>query len=185
METRDAWVNRFQEAFHAIEKRLSEVLGAAGCREGWLQGELYRFFRKTDDGFRVNEYRLSGRQKADLYGSRPTEMIAEIKIYGTSSYLRKNIDGTSDISAFLPNTEGKRIDVRRADLDRVNLKEGSLLKDLLRLRSVEAQLQKYMILVIHKNGHKDKFGRAITAIRLTKEEWTFEFKDFILRIWRV
>lgn len=74
------WRGFLVETIGSISEPLSIVLNASGCREGWLQGELYRAGRKH--GLCVNEYPLGGQKKADLScGERP-DMLGEIKIVG-------------------------------------------------------------------------------------------------------
>jgi len=72
------WMNFFTETIEAIHERLSIVLTASGCREGWLQGELFSAGRKYD--LRVNEHKLEDRQTADLSCGPGPSMLAEIKI---------------------------------------------------------------------------------------------------------
>ncbi|MCI0365518.1 MAG: hypothetical protein L0219_16770 [Phycisphaerales bacterium] len=71
------WLAFFADAIAAVQDPLAVVLRATGCREGWLQGELFRAGR--EHGLRVNDYKLGNGKKADL--SAPA-MIAEIKIVG-------------------------------------------------------------------------------------------------------
>jgi hypothetical protein len=91
------WLKFFETTIKAIREPLSVVITASGCREGWLQGELFRAGRRYD--LRVNEHRLPERQTADVScGDRP-DMLAEIKIVG---------------AGFLPKMEGYiERDVRR------------------------------------------------------------------------
>ena len=177
------WIGLFEQVFDSISEPLSVVLNATGCREGWLQGEFYRHLIEQDKDFRVNEYKIAPRAKADLYGEKPSRMVAEIKVYGVWNYYQKNIDGHSNIDMYLPIDKGQRIDVTEEHINRA--KPGSLLNDLIRLRKIQEDLERYVILVIHKNEHADKFGEAIQAIRLTQNEFTFEHRDFQVRIWKV
>lgn len=78
------WLTFFTETIAAIREPLSVVLTASGCREGWLQGELYRAGRDHD--LRVNEYSLGNRQTADVSCGDGPEMLAEIKIVGANYY---------------------------------------------------------------------------------------------------
>ena len=101
---------------------------AEGCREDWLQGEMFR--QSEDENFMVNSYKICDRGKAlDLHGVRPRTssslqaMVGEIKIIATS-FQNKNIAGRSNISEFI--NSDKTI-VTQSHLDSVNPKEGSLL----------------------------------------------------------
>jgi hypothetical protein len=93
-----SWPDRFLALFCEIASPLAVVLNAEGCREGWLQGEFYRHFRTPENGFRVNCSYCDSRTKHDLYCERPTEMAAELKVYGLSGYYTKNLCGQSNIS---------------------------------------------------------------------------------------
>ncbi len=177
------WIDLIEQVFDSIREPLSIVLNATGCREGWLQGEFYRHLIERDKDFRVNEYKIPPGGKADLNGKKPSPMVGEIKIYGVYGYQKKNIDGHSNIDMYLPIDKGHRIDVTEEHINRA--KSGSLLNDLIRLRKIQEDLERYMIVVIHKNEQVDKFGEAIQAIRLTQNEFTFEYPDFLVRIWKV
>jgi hypothetical protein len=78
------WMKFFVQTIDAIHEPLAVVLTASGCREGWLQGELYRAGRDYDLG--VNEYSLGSRQTADLSCGDDPDMLAEIKIVGADYY---------------------------------------------------------------------------------------------------
>jgi len=74
------WLRFFEDSIAVIHDQLAAILGASGCREGWLQGELFRAGHQYH--LRVNEYSLGYRQKTDLSCSAKPAMIAEIKIVG-------------------------------------------------------------------------------------------------------
>lgn len=78
------WLAFFVQAIEAVHEPLSVVLTASGCREGWLQGELFRAGRQYN--LRVNEYALGGRQTADISCGDGPEMLAEIKIVGADYF---------------------------------------------------------------------------------------------------
>jgi hypothetical protein len=80
------WLKFFVKTIGDIKNPLSVVLSASGCREGWLQGEIFRAGRKYD--LRVNEFRLGKRQTADISCGKGPSMLAEIKIVG-ANYLPK------------------------------------------------------------------------------------------------
>ena len=78
------WMKFFVQTVDAIHGPLAVVLNASGCREGWLQGELYRAGRDYD--LRVNAYSLGSRQTADLSCGDGPDMLAEIKIVGADYF---------------------------------------------------------------------------------------------------
>jgi hypothetical protein len=180
-----SWPESFQAFFREVASPLGVVLGAEGCREGWLHGEFYRHFRTPENGFRVNCSYCDSRAKHDLYCERPTEMAAEIKVYGLSEYYKKNLCGWSNISQFLPAASGARLVLSRAEIERLEPEAGSYLGDVLRLQRLPVALEKYMVLVLHKNGEPDAFGRAMSALQVSSEEFEWECEDFSIRVSRL
>ncbi|WP_137105596.1 hypothetical protein [Azospirillum argentinense] len=91
------WFDYFHAQFDALAADLGVVLDASGCREGWLQGELFR--RSPDQDFAVNTYPYTDiGGKADLEGLRPcvtggeAAMVAELKVVG-GRFAKKCLDG--------------------------------------------------------------------------------------------
>jgi hypothetical protein len=180
-----SWSDRFLTLFAEIAGPLADVLNADGCREGWLQGELYRHFRRHSNGFRVNFSYRSGRVKHDLYCSPPNEMVAELKVFGLRGYLNKNLCGQSNIDRFLPAVAGTRVMLRRDEIDRLQPASGSYLADVRRLWQLPDLLERYMILVLQKAHDPDDFGRAISAIQVSSEEREWQCQDFLVRVSRI
>jgi hypothetical protein len=89
------WLTFFVLTIEAIQKPLSEVLQASGCREGWLQGELFRAGQKHN--LRVNEYHLDNRQTADVSCGDGPDMLAEIKIVGADYFPKMQGHIKSDV----------------------------------------------------------------------------------------
>jgi hypothetical protein len=79
------WMRFFVNSIDAIKSDLAYVASnASGCREGWLQGELFLAAKRNGYNLRLNEHPLGGRGKADLSWGDPARMIAEIKIVGAN-----------------------------------------------------------------------------------------------------
>ena len=78
------WTEYFTAFFDQSEAARGVVLNASGCREGWIQGEFFRFGQGRR--LRVNEYPLGGNKKADLFCDVSPRMIAEIKILGADYF---------------------------------------------------------------------------------------------------
>jgi hypothetical protein len=78
------WIKFFASTIESIQEPLTTILAASGCREGWIQGELFRAGRPFD--VRVNEYALGGRRTADVSSGEVPDMLAEIKIVGANYY---------------------------------------------------------------------------------------------------
>lgn len=182
------WLDKFRAAFDSFAPNLGVVLNAVGCREGWVQGELYRYFSAQDPDFRVNSYSLATRKKADLYGRNPVPMVAEIKVFGVQGYYHKNLAGCSNIDCYLPTESGSRVEVTSDHLTNVSESEDSLLRDYLRLRnhtSEYEELEKYLILILRTDGEPDRFGRVIQAVRLSDRETTLNYPQAMVRIWAI
>ena len=69
------WIAYFDQFFSPRAEELAVIIDAAGCREGWVQGEM--FLHGRDLGLRTN----ATRSRFDLLCPSPP-MIAEIKICG-------------------------------------------------------------------------------------------------------
>ncbi len=189
------WFDFFNTFFEETCSEIGEVMYADGCREGWLQGEMFR--KSTDENFSVNSYKIMDDNKVtgtiDVYGEKPFEnsqtqkMIAEIKIVASSFYT-KCIDGNYNIESY--STKGI-VKITQKHLDRVNHKEGSILKDMTRLLSIEEMnLQKYIILVIPEYEDITEtpgLKKALSNISLSNNcrELKYPEHDFSVRIWKI
>src|SRR5580693_5967018 len=89
------WLKFFIETLESIHDQLAVVLMASGCREGWLQGELFRAGREHN--LRVNEYDLGDRQTADVSCGDGPDMLAEIKIVGADYFPKMQGHIESDV----------------------------------------------------------------------------------------
>ena len=178
-----SWPDRLFALFAEIARPTAVVLNADGCREGWLQGEIYRYFHPKYNGFRVNYSQGSGRVKHDVYCPLPTEMIAELKVYGMRGYFNKNLCGRSNIKRFLPAVAGARVNLSQEEID--DLGAAGYLADVCRLRQLPDSLERYMILVLQKADEPDDFGKVISALQVSPEEWEWHCDAFLVRISRI
>ena len=89
------WEQFFLDFFDFSAESIGVVIYAEGCREGWLQGELYRAGWRR--GLRVNKYPLGSNKKADLCCQDSPQMVAEVKVLGADYQgghrLRHALDG--------------------------------------------------------------------------------------------
>lgn len=81
------WLAHFEQFFLHIATPLAVVLDADGCREGWLQGEFYRYGRRHGPKLSTNTSTDSPQKKFDLLCGCPP-MLAEIKIAGGNYYAK-------------------------------------------------------------------------------------------------
>src|SRR5258708_4332105 len=108
-EASPMWEQFFLDFFDASAESIGVVLDAWGCREGWLQGELYRAGRRR--GLRVNQYSLGGNRKADLCClESPPRMVAEVKVLGAhyQSKMRFALDADAERLSAIKDAELER-----------------------------------------------------------------------------
>jgi hypothetical protein len=179
------WSERLITFFEAIATPLACVLRADGCREGWIQGEMFRHFRTENNGFRVNASLAGGRVKHDVHCLKPTEMVAELKVFGLSGYYNKNLYGASDISRFKPSEDTGRLLLTSQDIESLETFGNSFVSDVQRLIRLDRDIERYMILVLQKARPVDEFGRAIFGLRVSDIEHEFANYDFIVRVSKI
>jgi len=92
MARKTDWPEFFIDRIERIERRLKKVLDASGCREGWLQGEL--FLHGQSNGLSVNTH--VGGTFCDL--SCGAEMAAEVKIIGARDHSKMRSRLESDVA---------------------------------------------------------------------------------------
>ena len=177
-----SWIEPLGAFFQEIQAPLSLVLDAEGCREGWIQGELFRHFRPNDASFNVNCSHTSKQVKHDIVCGNPASLIAELKVYGLRGYYPKNLYGRNDLSQFQPSRDGARILLTLDTLAALQPEPRSYLGDVLRLSQVVDVPERLMILVIQKTATEDRFGRAILAVQVSRREHNFDFGQFLVRI---
>ena len=153
------WIEALREFFQRIEAPLSVILNANGCREGWIQGELFRHFRPTDATFKVNCSHASNRIKHDIVCGRPVSLVAEMKVYGLHGYLEKNLYG-GNLAAYQPPSEDHRIPVTLDTILKLQPTPGSYLNHVRRLSLTADVSERLMILVLQKAATIDRFGRG-------------------------
>jgi hypothetical protein len=201
-ESMSYWIKRIADAVAAVNKEpwLESIFEAEGCREGWMQGELY-LRHATADGLKVNSLRIGHRAKADLsahlgvdsntggivrQGVNP--MIGEIKML-RSTFLPKNITGRArtlkDFGA-LPLRRGRRC----VDLAFANRHGGAwgLVPDFMRLRAahVPRGTERLLVLVAHTGAEEPSaVGSALKEITFdASSEVTRRLGDWgFVRVW--
>lgn len=185
-QERHAWDDLLHLAVGQCAPRLTHILNADGCRESWLQGELFLILR--DQGFKsaaVNKYQYEAgrRTKADLWVPMDNRcgLVAEIKVLGMKAYYPKVIDGKNSITHYLPKQGDARIDVTKATISAAS--GNSLLRDWARLNRVPPDLQRVLLLVLQDADDPDDVGRSLRAIRLPGREKSGNHEGFMVRTW--
>jgi hypothetical protein len=108
VEGAPVWEQFFLDFFDYSAESIGVVVYAGGCREGWLQGELYRAGWRR--GLRVNEYTLGGGKKVDLCCRESPRMVAEVKVVGADyeGKMRYAIDSDVRRLAEIPDADLER-----------------------------------------------------------------------------
>lgn len=196
MRTRTApSVQEFREFFRSVADELPDVLRATGCREGWVQAEAYRFFRKRGHCFWVNTEpvgRGQTRKKADFASYTDDSdaarllFVGELKVFGVSNYQYKNLDGRG-LKQYLRRLHAESSIVFKDDRStlRQALAAKGLLGDWGRLRSKMAP-SKLLVLVLDKHGDVDEFGRVIQSVEFGQPaETLLDNKTVSVKAWPV
>lgn len=172
------WVDEMRMFFAAVQEPLSMVLSATGCREGWLQGEAFRFFRSKGVALYTNEITLpspSGKKnrKADLavYSGHDADatllLISEIKVYGERYFFEKNLTGGSlaEVSRRL-GADGSPLTFSDCARDRQLVVGSGLLTDYFRLVDFTSSDKpaRLLILCVKKDESPDRFGSTLRCV---------------------
>lgn len=200
MITSSYWQSEFLASVEdmARGKDLRDIFKAAGCREGWIQAELYLRHRNR---VHVNTIPIADGTKADLSadltldseenvrrcGDRP--MVAEVKVLA-ASFQWKTISGGA-IRPFrdMPCAKGRRR-ITRSNAKALCRGSWGLIPDYIRLlnaRRLPACTEKLLILVelVECDDECDRIGRDLRCI-------DFQSKSFkrrrlgkwgLVRIW--
>lgn len=199
------WNDAFEAAFrhkHMLEN-LPTVLNATGCREGWLQGELYRLFRqspsidvpeKVAGEFLVNSYAYSfdKRMKADFCWKQSNgnyAMVGELKVLGIRTYQPKNLYGGGlegfvthrgdriQVTVEVPGASDSRPKLKISGYhDDIAIQKGnSLMMDAWRLTQiVDSSISKFLILVCKTSYGESQADQVGEAIKSLKLKDAFE-----------
>lgn len=182
--TATQFVEELRQFFTAIERPLCDTLDAARCREGWLQGEMFRWFRRRAgfQDFQVNSLSIAPRCTADFHVEQPLRLVGEMKILG-AGYMNKCITGGS-IHPLLA-----RVDRPVAESDR-NLILGpwGLIPDFFRLLDFAVGDRRNALLVLIADGVIDsqtQMAQALRQINFISESVDVKTSRTLIRIWTV
>jgi len=149
------WFQWFLEFFDEVKDRFAVVLGAAGCGELWLQGELFLHGDRCDDmSLFTNHPGVLKKGLADLFAvaRARSPMVGEIKIVSA--------EGTVMDSAIDK-------DVQK-----------------LRNRCIQGS-EAYMVLVIPESKKQTALGRRLEKLQYSDQSDERDYGDFKVRIWRI
>lgn len=182
----DCWFQLLSQFFESHSKGLGEVLDAEGCREGWLHGELFRYFRfhRGFESFKVNSLKIGEGKKADFSSEHPSKVVGEIKLLG-SEYGTKCITG----GAIKPFLERINLSITVADKNILCGRWG-LIRDFFRLHdfAVREKRGAYLVLIVDKRHEKKSdlsMTKALREINFIGPSKDLPFPAGVIRIWPV
>ncbi len=180
------WLESFEAFFRAHGDALVEVLDTACCRENWLHGELFRWFRfrQRVPTFKIGSLALSDTQKADFSAEEPIALVGEVKLLGWD-YQSKGITGGS----IKPVLERLDKPVTVADRDLLKGPWG-LIPDFFRLIDfVKSHKREALLIVIADERRKDlndsAMARSLRQINFVRESLDIPFAAGLIRIWTI
>lgn len=171
------WLDEMTRFFKVHADSVSEIFDASGCREGWLQGELFRYFRKRKRPIDVNTYRYPNGGIADLSAVGPPPMVGEIKLLG-GGYQSKVITG-GGLRSFL-SFEGT---IRRTHGRQFSRGSFGLLPDYTRLTAVRTR-QRLLVLVIDQQS-EGPLSPILETISFDGDHNKISCGRGIARIWKL
>jgi hypothetical protein len=166
-KTTRAWVAEFARFFAWCHSRLLEVFDASGCRELWLQGEAYRYFRhhRSEGALCVwtNEHKKNDLAFYRTDDDMQPEMVMEIKLLGNHFYT-KTLTGFSDMRPYRsPEKPRERFTFDPALAEQHHPREGSLLKDYAKLLSDDTKIR--LLMLVHDMRNPETgLGRALQCV---------------------
>lgn len=172
------WRKRILRFFRdpAQGEALTEVLSARACREGWLQGQLFRWMRRAHprSGFEVNKRRAN--VLFDI-SADDAPMVGELKVLG-SGYQTKVVGGAlRDLAS--------RLDRPVTANDAAATYRWGLLKDYSRLMQpgVQSDTDRILVLVVADPEDDTMLGRVLTGIRFQGVEQRVEGDRWLAKVW--
>ena len=185
----DKWISELKDFFNDCTKALAEVLDVCGCREGWLQAEMFRWFNthKRYETFLVNSLKIAPRKKADfsLEGRNPigrNPIVGEIKIIG-ADYQNKCITG-GGIKPVLNKLDAP---IKSSD-KKLCIGSWGLIPDFFRLINFAkgSDFRAYMVLVVDDPENAcTSIAEVLRKINFIGRSTDISFVRGVVRIWRI
>lgn len=196
----NTWSKSFTDLFRKIDASLGSVLPATGCREGWLQAETFRHFRREGVAFYTNYLSLPGtnglkNRKADFaaYESEIDDarltLVAELKVYGEKGFYPKVLTGGSlqEVRRRALRGDGS-VTFNNCAADRQLVLGPGLLADYFRLVDFAASgpLTRMLVLCVRKADTPDELGRILQRVEFEQPGVMLrESKSFWAKSWIV
>lgn len=171
LRTKAVWLAAWREFFELVAEPLGQVVKAQRCRESWLQGEAYRFFRfQKSEAFYVdtNTVVFADRKKrrVDFAAfdsddtNAATRFVAELKLLGEGKFQQKVVTG-GKLSAL-----GELRTITPAHASLVGGPWG-LIPDYVRLLQAESPLR-MLLLVTQREEVPDDLGEVLRDIEFER-----------------
>jgi len=200
----NTWSDKFCEAFDSMQEKLSLICNyASGCREGWIQGELFYTLNNgiaaaEDNWIEVNTgFQNNLRKKFDLFTpeynivAELPQMAAEIKVISEDCNIAKCIVGENgNIAPYYDKSERGKFIIDNKDKENTD-GTWSLINDYFNLiEIVQNDYEKYLILVIPNIFDKNipKNLRLLNNINFKTEKPPIKdktSKDVTIRMWQL
>ena len=187
----------FSGFFSKISEKIKIVLSSKGCREGWIQGELYRYAHEEGIKCDVNARGINGSKyciDACFYPKQDDttpNIVCEIKVIGyEKNYAVSDIDGRGNVerileetSDFVPEFEGNI---------EANPNRHSLLKDYRKLNSDNfSEMKRILILVrpdcaegLGNNALRRALDKVQFSNRVPPQDFMV-FSGFSVKVWNI
>lgn len=191
------WATELQDFFRARRFALEDVLRAQGCREGWIQGEVFRHFNTNLHlPFYCNVHPVPWGRTADFsaYVSKSNDaetlFVAELKVLGVSNYLPKNVTGRAADVSWLHRRlrrDGRVMVTNNAVMRRSTAyRESSLVRDYFRIIDMPepTSVVRALMLVLDLRGEPDACGEVLRSIEFEKPaRILFESEVLLVKCW--
>lgn len=172
LRTKADWLAAWREFFERVAEPLGQVVTAQRCRESWLQGEAYRFFRfgKQQQAFYADsndvvfgdgtKRRVDFAAFASDADDAATRFVAELKLLGEGKFQQKVVTG-GKLSAL-----GELRTITPAHARLVGGPWG-LIPDYVRLLQAESPLR-MLLLVTQRAEMPDDLGKVLRDIEFER-----------------
>ena len=199
--TDQRWIEAITSFFYETgnQTRIRDIGRAGGCREGWIQGELFHYFAIRGICLETNAFPISdesGYFKADLHVNGPYGLVAECKVLNKWGTAYKMLDGHGIRGPQSRlNTNGAlryEYDILHHEME----PSVGLLRDFYRLalsKKIKNDITRLLILVLHTdppNEHyeNDPLGELLLQVAFgdpEDEHLVLNENGLMVKIWRV
>ena len=179
-------ISEFSDFFNKNSKSISTILDAYGCRENWLQGEIYRWFKfkKSLAKFSINDTIVpEGKIKFDFVVKTRIPAVGELKVLG-GNYNTKVITG----GALRPALNHLVLPLTKKDRH-LNIGQWGLIHDFFKLYdfSKKVKCEAYLVLLadISQQDNSSSLSNVLDKINFIKESTNLPLLRGRVRMWQI